>query len=220
MNKELVQQRRYWDNEVNGFDAIYSHRKSRVSNWLDAKFRWDMYARFDYTMNQSEPIKGRSFLDVGCGTGGYSLEFLRRGAQRVVGRDISGRMIAVCQERAKAEHQEARYRFIVSDLLQYEPDTLFDICIGIGLFDYIREPQIVLSKMRKVVRDKAIMTFPRFWTWRAPVRKMRLALCGCAAFFYTKERIDVLLRRAGFNHYRMDQVGQLYCVTASVRIQE
>ena len=219
MNKELMGQRRYWDNEVNGFDAIYSHGKSRFANWLDAKFRWDMYARFDYTMKHSEPIKGCSFLDVGCGTGHYSLEFSRHGAQKVVGIDISDRMVAVCQERAKAEHQDDRCRFIVSDLLQYEPDGLFDTCIGIGLFDYIREPQTVLSKMKKVVQDKAIMTFHRFWTWRAPVRKMRLALRGCDVFFYTKEKIDTLLKQAGFAKYTMDQVGQLYCVTAFVKKQ-
>ncbi len=214
-----MEQRRYWDNEVNGFDAIYSHGKSRFANWLDDKFRWDMYARFDYTMKHCEPIKGRSFLDVGCGTGHYSLEFLRRGAQRVVGIDISDQMIAVCRERAKAEHQDGCCRFIVNDLLQYEPDGLFDTCIGIGLFDYIREPQTVLNKMRKVVQEKAIMTFPRSWSWRSPVRKMRLALRGCGVFFYTKKRIIALLRQAGFNHYTIDQVGQLYCVTAFVKSQ-
>ena len=50
MSRELETQRRYWDGEVAEFDAIYSHGKSKWSNWIDASFRWDMYARYEYTI--------------------------------------------------------------------------------------------------------------------------------------------------------------------------
>lgn len=216
MNQELSKQKSYWDNEVKDFDSIYSHGKGKLDNWIDATFRWDMYARFDYTMRNSEPIHGHSFLEVGCGTGRYALEFARRGARRVVGIDISDKMLAVCQERARQEHLDDRCEFVQSDLIQYQPDTQFDVCIGIGLFDYIREPLPVLTKMREVTQDRAIVSLPRFWTWRASVRKIRLALRHCDVFFYTKERIDALLKQAGFKRYTMQQVGQLYCVTAFV----
>jgi cyclopropane fatty-acyl-phospholipid synthase-like methyltransferase len=216
MNQDLLKQENYWDGQVNDFDSIYGRSKSRFSNWIDATFRWDMYARFDYTMENSEPIQGRTFLDIGCGTGRYTLEFARRGARRVVGIDIAEKMLTVCEQRARVEYLEDRCSFAHTDLTQYQPDAQFDVCIGIGLFDYIREPRPVVSKMHDVVSDRAIMSFPRFWTWRAPVRKVRLALRQCDVFFYTKERIDVLLKQAGFKRYELKQVGQLYCVTAFV----
>ena len=216
MNQELKKQKNYWDQEVGDFDSIYSHGKSKFDNWIDATFRWDMYARFDYTIQHSEPIAGRTFLEVGCGTGRYALEFARRGASRVVGIDIAERMIEVCNTRARREHLEDRCTFLPSDLLQYSLISKFDVVIGIGLFDYIAEPLPVLTKMREVVSDRAIISLPRFWTWRAPVRRVRLALKGCDVFFYTKERIDMLLKQAGFKRYELEQVGQLYCVTAFV----
>ena len=216
MSQELAKQGDYWDREVAAFDSIYLHGKSRFDNWIDATFRWDMYARFDYTMAHAEPIAGRTFLDVGCGTGRYALEFARRGARHVVGIDIAEKMLEVCRQRAEAEGMSDRCSFVHSDLLAYQPATKFEVCIGIGLFDYIREPLPVLAKMREVMTDRAIVTLPRFWTWRAPVRKVRLALKGCGVYFYTKGQIDALLKQAGFKRYEMEQVGQLYCVTAFV----
>jgi cyclopropane fatty-acyl-phospholipid synthase-like methyltransferase len=173
-----------------------------------------MYARFEYTMQNSVPIEGRTFLDVGCGTGRYALELARRGARSVVGIDISERMLAVCEQRAREERLQDSCRFVHTDLIQYQPESKLDVCIGIGLFDYVREPLPVLSKMAQVVTDRAIMSFPRFWTWRAPVRKIRLGLRQCDVYFYTKERIDELLHKAGFKQYNLQQVGQLFCVTA------
>lgn len=215
MGQDLAKQKEYWDREVTEFDSIYSHGKSKLSNWVDATFRWDMYARFEYTMEHAQPIEGRSILDVGCGTGRYALEFARRGAQ-VTGIDIAANMVQVCETRAREQGLSDRCKFIVSDLLALEPSDPFDVCVGIGLFDYIREPLPVLCKMRAVTRDRAIISLPRFWTWRAPVRRVRLALRGCPVFFYTKERIDRLIQQAGFRRYELEQVGQLYCVTAYV----
>jgi cyclopropane fatty-acyl-phospholipid synthase-like methyltransferase len=216
MSQDLGRQKGYWDKEVQGFDSIYSHSKSRFKNWLDAMFRWDMYARFDYTMQSAAPIQGRSFLDVGCGTGLYVLGFARRGAHRVVGIDISEKMLEISRQRVVEEHLDERCQFLRTDLLQYQPDAKFDVCIGIGLFDYIRKPLPVLTKMQQVVQDRIIISLPRFWTWRAPVRKVRLALKGCDVFFYTKNQIDSLLKQAGFRRYTVDKVGQLYCITAYV----
>ncbi len=216
MNQDLAKQKNYWNREVVEFDSIYSHGKSKFQNWVDATFRWDMYARYEYTLKHAEPIAGRTFLDVGCATGRYALEFARRGAAQVTGIDIAANMIAVCEQRARQEQLESRCRFVVSDLLAFRPENRFDVVIGIGLFDYIREPLPVLTKMAQVATDGAIISLPRLWTWRAPVRRVRLALRGCDVFFYSKEQIDTLLKQAGFKRYELEQVGQLYCVTAFV----
>jgi hypothetical protein len=71
--------------------------------------------------------------------------------------------------------------------------------------------------MRESVSDRAVLSFPRFWTWRAPVRKLRLGLKGCDVYFYTVTEIDRLLKAAGFARYEIESVGQLHCVTAFTR---
>jgi 2-polyprenyl-3-methyl-5-hydroxy-6-metoxy-1,4-benzoquinol methylase len=214
MNEEIVAQREYWNNEADAFSRIYSHRKSKLSNMLDSVFRKDMYDRYVFTIKNCEPIQGRTFLDVGCGNGLYSLELARKGAKKVVGIDIAEVMIGLCKDAAEKEHLDDRCLFEQTDLLEYEGKSKFDVSFGIGLFDYISDPLPVLKKMRELSTDKAIMAFPRFWTWRAPIRKVRLNSRGCDVYFYTKERIKELMDQAGFKRHEVHKVGKLHCVIA------
>ncbi|HET6855467.1 MAG TPA: methyltransferase domain-containing protein [Pyrinomonadaceae bacterium] len=214
MNEEIVAQREYWNNEADAFSRIYSHRKSKLSNVLDSVFRKDMYDRYVFTIKHCEPIQDRTFLDVGCGNGLYSLELARKGAKKVVGIDIAEVMIGLCKDAAAKENLDDRCFFEQTDLLAYDGKSKFDVSFGIGLFDYISDPLPVLTKMRELSTDKAIMAFPRFWTWRAPIRKVRLNSRGCDVYFYTKSRIKELMDQAGFKRHEVHKVGKLHCVIA------
>ena len=216
MNNEIQAQRAFWNSEADAFQRIYTHRKSKLSNALDHVFRKDMYERFTFTIANCEPIEGRTFLDVGCGNALYSLELARRGAAKVVGIDIAEVMIGLCRKSSDDQNLSDRCSFLQTDLLDYKPESSFDVSFGIGLFDYISNPLPVLKKMREVSTDKVIGSFPRLWTWRAPVRKARLTAKGCAVYFYSKPRLEKLLREAGFSRWRIDKVGKLYCVVAHV----
>jgi 2-polyprenyl-3-methyl-5-hydroxy-6-metoxy-1,4-benzoquinol methylase len=214
VNEELLAQRKYWNNEADAFQRIYTHRKSKLSNVLDSVFRKDMYDRFVFTIKNCEPIADRTFLDVGCGNGMYSFELARKGARRVLGLDISEVMIGLCKAASEEQNLSDRTEFVQTDLLAYSGNERFDVSFGIGLFDYISDPLPVLKKMRELSTDKAILAFPRFWTWRAPVRKLRLNARGCDVFFYTKSHLDKLLRDAGFQRHEVHKVGKLHCVVA------
>jgi ubiquinone/menaquinone biosynthesis C-methylase UbiE len=212
MNQEIVAQEDYWNKQASDFHRIYSHEKSGVSNLLDRVFRKDMFERFIFTIQHSAPYEGRSYLDVGCGSGIYSVELAKKGANRVVGIDIAEHMLQLCRDLALKEGVGSRCTFAHSDLLNYVPENRFDVCIGIGLFDYIHDPLPVLKKMREVASDKVIVAFPRFWTWRAPIRKARLSLRGCDVYFYTRKRVESLMKEAGFAKSSVGTVGKLFCV--------
>jgi SAM-dependent methyltransferase len=216
LNNEIQAQRAFWNSEADAFQRIYTHRKSGFANALDRYFRKDMYERFTFTIANCEPIKDRTFLDVGCGNALYSLELARKGAAKVVGIDISEVMIDLCRKSSQEQNLADRATFIQTDLLDYKPESSFDVSFAIGLFDYISDPLPVLKRMREVSTDKAIVAFPRLWTWRAPVRKVRLARKGCDVFFYSKPKIESLLREAGFSRQEIVKVGKLYCVVAHV----
>jgi 2-polyprenyl-3-methyl-5-hydroxy-6-metoxy-1,4-benzoquinol methylase len=181
---------------------------------LDNVFRKDMYERYVFTIKHCEPIKDRTFLDVGCGNGLYSLELARKGARKVLGIDIAEVMIGLCKEASEKENLDQICQFEQTDLLAYDGKEKFDVSFGIGLFDYISDPLPVLTKMRELSKDKAIMAFPRFWTWRAPVRKVRLNARGCDVYFYTRAKIKELLDQAGFKRHEVYRVGKLHCVIA------
>ena len=212
--KRMLEQKDFWDAESERFDAIYSHKKSRFAVLLDKSFRWAMYRRFEFTLKQSEPIHAKTFLDVGCGTGRYSLELARRGAISVVGIDVSERMIEVCNRRAKKENIEDRTRFILTDIMEYEPDEAFDICIGMGVLDYIKNPLPTLTRIRGLTREKAFLSFPVLWSWRTLPRKLRLGLNRCPVYFYTRRRIYGLLTDAEFKRIIIKKMGPMYFVIA------
>ena len=216
MSNEIQAQRAFWNSEADAFQSIYTHRKSKFFNTLDQIFRKDMYERYQFTIANCEPIKGRTFLDVGCGNALYSLELARKGAGKAVGIDISELMIGLFKKSSDAENLSDRCTFIQTDLLEYNPEKKFDVSFGIGLFDYISNPLPVLKKMREVSTDKAIMAFPRLWTWRAPVRKVRLTIKGCDVYFYSAARINQLMKDAGFSRHELTKVGKLYCVIGYV----
>jgi len=212
VNEEIVAQRNYWNNEADAFSRIYSHRKSKLSNMLDSVFRKDMYERYVFTIKHCEPIKDRTFLDVGCGNGLYSLELARKGARRVLGIDIAEVMVGLCKEASRKENLDGICEFQQTDLLEYKGSEKFDVSFGIGLFDYISDPLPVLKKMREMSTDKVILAFPRLWTWRAPVRKARLNARGCDVFFYTRAQIKELMDQAGYKRHEVYRVGKLHCV--------
>ena len=215
MNNEIQAQRAFWNSEADTFQRIYTHKKSKFSNTLDQIFRKDMYERFQFTIANCEPIPGRTFLDVGCGNGLYDFELVRRGARKVVGLDIAEVMVGLCQKAAAEQNFDDRCTFIQTDLLEWNnAGAKFDVSFGIGLFDYISDPLPVLRRMRELSTDKAIMAFPRLWTWRAPVRKVRLTIKGCDVFFYSAARINKLMKDAGFSRHTLTRVGKLYCVVA------
>lgn len=214
MNKELSLQKTYWDGTVDDFDSIYSHRKPALANWLDHVFRKDMFQRFAFTLARCEPVEGRTFLDVGCGTGRYAIELAKRNCRKVTGIDISDAMVQRCVRSAEAAGVSGRTEFLRSDLLAFAEKTVYDVCIGIGLFDYISDALPVLVKMREHSADRAIVSFPRLWTWRAPVRKLRLKMKNCDVFFYTKKEIEGLIHQAGFSRSIVEKVGKLFCVVA------
>jgi cyclopropane fatty-acyl-phospholipid synthase-like methyltransferase len=216
MYQNIEQQKNYWNKEVGNFDSIYSHKKSGFKNYLDKKLRWDMYERFDYTMRKSEPIKDKTILDVGCGTGRFVFEFIKRQAQKVIGIDIAPGMINTCKETADKLNINDKCEFFISDPFEYKTNLKFDICIGIGLFDYIIDPLPVIKRMKELTTGRIILSFPKKGTFRAFIRKIRLNSRNCDVYFFTPEQIDRYLKDAGLEKYDFEQFGQLYCVTAYV----
>jgi ubiquinone/menaquinone biosynthesis C-methylase UbiE len=80
---------------------------------------------------QPDPTKFERVLDVGCGTGGWLIEVARTypSIKRLVGVDISKRMVDYARELAKEQQVDDRVEFFVMDalrLLEF-PDNYFDL---------------------------------------------------------------------------------------------
>ena len=193
---EGVRQR--FEREAESFDAIYRLERSPFWRWFNTTFRKAVFERYTITFAQAGDVAGKAVLDIGCGSGVYSVDFARRGARRVVGVDFSGAMLALARAEAEREQVGAVCEFVQADFLRWRPDEAFDISIAIGVFDYLPDPLTFLRKMVAVTADKVIISFPGHSPFREPARRLRYRLAGKGGvYFYAEEDVRQLAARAG-----------------------
>jgi len=212
----LQQAAAFWNSAAEDFDSIYTGaNKNAWWRFLDRVFRKDIYQRHDWVMDRCEDLRGKTVCDIGCGPGHFMTEFARRGAAVSLGLDIAPNMLALARSRVLREGISDRCEFALSDVVHWETDRTFDITLAIGLWDYIDDPRPQLRHIRRLTRGKFLSAWPRLWTWRMPVRKVRVQyLRGCPVYFYGRAEIYRLLENAGFSVSGCDTVGKLFCVEA------
>jgi 2-polyprenyl-3-methyl-5-hydroxy-6-metoxy-1,4-benzoquinol methylase len=216
MKKDTMPQvAQYWNDIAEEFDTIYTGRKGMVGRLLDKSMRKDMYQRFDWVMQRSGDVRGLHVCDIGCGSGRFVTEFAKRGAAHITGVDVAPEMIRLSKELVAKDGVAGQCDFAISDVLDWKSDQTFDLTIAIGFWDYIQDPPDRLRLIRKLTRTTFLSAWPRFWTWRMPVRKIRLHYFrGCPVYFFRGPQIAEMLREAGFEVVRCDVVGKLFCVEA------
>jgi ubiquinone/menaquinone biosynthesis C-methylase UbiE len=96
-------------------------------------------------------IAGHSVLDLACGEGHYTRVFRKVGASRVVGVDISTRMIELAAATERAE--PLRIEYLVGDASSVQFRDTFDIVVAAYLLNYARCEQELLSMAKAIHRS-------------------------------------------------------------------
>ena len=212
----MPQVARFWNDIASEFDAIYTgNNKSGVSRAMDRFFRKDIYQRFDWVMEKSGDVRDKTICDIGCGSGRFVTEFAKRGAEHVTGVDVAPDMLKLARQLVAQDGTADKCDFAEGDVLNWKTDRKFDITIAIGFWDYIMEPPERLRIIRSFTNQQFLSAWPRFWTWRMPVRKVRLQyIRGCPVYFFRKEQVYKLIQDAGFEVVSCETIGKLHCVDA------
>ena len=211
----MPQVARFWNDIAEDFDTIYTGRKGAIGRRLDQWLRKDIYGRFDWVMERSGDVRGLEICDIGCGSGRFVTEFVKRGAGHVTGVDVAPEMLRLSRELTTADKTVDKCDFVLADVLNWKTTNTYDITIAIGFWDYIQEPPERLKLIRNMTRTTFLSAWPRCWTWRMPVRKVRLQyIRGCPVYFFRRSQVEEMLRASGFEVVRCDTVGKLFCVEA------
>lgn len=199
---EEVKHRFEWD--AQSFAAIYES-DSFALRWLNRVFRKAIFARYDIAMRESGDVTGKSILDIGCGSGVYSIELARRGAARVKGLDFSEPMLEIARRSASEAGVGSAAEFVRGEFLAHDFGTdTFDISIAMGVFDYLEEAQPFLTKMSKLTRGLVLASFPKFSMVRGTARRLRYRLTSRGdVFYYSADEVGRLAARAGLKKHRL-----------------
>lgn len=210
--------RDHFHDDAERFDAIYESEKGPFARFVDNVWRGVVQKRLDVNVEKFEPIAGKKFLDVGCGSGRFCLAYAHRGAAKVIGVDFARGMIEIADKLAAAqgvrdicEYRVGRFPEVIT-----ESDGHFDGCSGNGFFDYIEDPIPIVIAMKDVTRGRLIMSFPKKYEFRIPLRKIRFWLKGTPLFLYTEAQVRDILARSGITDFEFIHLDRDYLVVANV----
>ena len=207
--------RSYFDGAADSFDSIYRTEKSFTQKLVDGLFHGVIHRRYELTFELcGEGLTGKRALDIGCGSGRYSIELARRGAE-VKGLDFAPAMVELAAKMADEAGVDECCHFEQCDFLSWNQPHDFDICLGIGFFDYIEHPGAFLDRIYRLGASQTIFSFPIRWTLRTPTRWLRLNMNNCPVYFYGKSQVDQLLREAGWKTIEIHTLSRDYLVRAS-----
>lgn len=113
-------------------------------------------ARWKRRLASLQPLTGASVLDLACGTGDIAYEAAARGARRVVGLDITPRMLELARERSR--RSGARVAFVAGDMTALPfSDGAFDVVTtGYGLRN-VPVLETALSEAARVLRRGGVL---------------------------------------------------------------
>jgi 2-polyprenyl-3-methyl-5-hydroxy-6-metoxy-1,4-benzoquinol methylase len=187
----------FFDGFAEAFDTLYTHKRNFFMRWLDRRFRRDMFVRFALSFDALGDLRGKTVLDIGCGSGPYVLEALARGASHVTAVDPAPRMLALVRQRLASAGLTDRCA-LISGAFPGVDVKAHDHAIVMGVMDYIAAASTFLAALRPLVKVSAVVSFPsRHWL-RTPLRATRYYVRRCPVYFYAEGEIQALCAAAGF----------------------
>lgn len=198
---EDVKHRFEWD--AGNFAAIYKS-DSPGFRLFNRVFRKAVFARYQIAMDECGDVVGKNILDIGCGSGIYSIELAKRGGT-VQGIDFSEPMLQMAREGARKAGVEKTAEFVRGEFLAHDfGSARFDFSIAMGVYDYLEDPAPFLAKVSKLTRGRVIASFPQFSLVRGTARRLRYRLTGRGdVFYYSPDAVHRLAENAGIKRHRL-----------------
>jgi cyclopropane fatty-acyl-phospholipid synthase-like methyltransferase len=208
------QVKKHFDLDADRFDAIYESRKGPFARFVDDVWRGVVKERYKLTLDRFTPLAGERVLDVGCGSGRYSVALARAGAGEVVGIDFAPKMIDLADRNASELGVANRCTFRVASFPDVDVGDCYDISLAIGYFDYVSDAEAHLRCLREITSGTLVASFPQSSDFRVPIRRLRFALARCPLFLYARPQVEQLLVETGWDRHEMIDLKRDYLVFA------
>lgn len=129
--------KKYWLTTPERFAEQYETTRSFIS-----PTKMFLHARRKKVLDLTHDVKGKKILDIGCGSGVFMIEFIKRGAY-VVGADYSDIMLHIAEhELNRNKISKSKFKLIKADATRLPfKKAEFDIILATGLADYLTSTQ-------------------------------------------------------------------------------
>jgi toxoflavin synthase len=132
LNNEILINKIYKNMATNYDEIAQEYQASKLMPW---RKHIEAYTYF----NLIKDLNGKDVLDLACGDGFYTRQFKLRGAESVMGVDLSAVMIALAEESEKATPLSVHY--ICCDAAAISFDKQFDLICASYLLNYAHDEQ-------------------------------------------------------------------------------
>lgn len=118
--------------------------------------------------------RGKKVLEIGCGLGTESINFVRNGAELTIV-ELSGKSLELTKQRFKVFGLSAN--FIQGNAEELDsllpPNQKFDLIWSFGVIHHTPHPEKIIAQMRKVIQPETgeirLMLYSRYFTLFFPV---------------------------------------------------
>ncbi|NJE04617.1 class I SAM-dependent methyltransferase [Thermococcus sp. M36] len=174
----------YFNRIAHRYDSWY---RTGAGRYVDRTEKWLIFSML-------RTKSGRA-LDLGCGTGNYTVELKKLGFD-VIGLDASERMLEIARSKGLECIKGDAYSLPF-------PDESFDLVLSVTMFEFIHEPEKVVREIHRVLRpggEVLIGTMNGRSAWFL-FKRLKSVLTETAyryARFYTPNELEGLLVNCGF----------------------
>lgn len=129
-----------FDKEAVNYDEWYKTQKGAFIDEVETRCLFDLL----------KIKEGMKVLDVGCGTGIFSIKLAKLGC-RVTGIDISGGMLEIARKKAVSENLDIEFLKMDACKLEFADET-FDAAISVTVLEFVQDYSKFLDELFRVVK--------------------------------------------------------------------
>jgi ubiquinone/menaquinone biosynthesis C-methylase UbiE len=129
-----------FDKEATNYDKWYETKIGEYADQVETNCAFNLF----------QPKPGMKILDVGCGTGNFSIKMASQGVN-VTGVDISEKMLEFARNRAAQEKLAIEFRTMDTQNLTFQ-DNFFDGVFSMATIEFVSEPDKMIEEMFRVCK--------------------------------------------------------------------
>lgn len=130
----------FFDPIASSYDSWYERPLGKFVDEVETRAAFELF----------QPKAGMYVLDVGCGTGNFSIKLAKLGV-KIVGIDISEEMLKIARQKAEKLGLEIEFKKMNVYSLEF-PSNHFDGVFSMATFEFIEDPKSAYNEMVRVLK--------------------------------------------------------------------